>query len=173
MHSMSKFLVICEGRYTKTFIVLLFILFALHYYFILCFALLCCVFMLLCNLIVHAWYLWTCMCYLCLYVNVLYMFLCNIYIVTVCVFVCHLFSFYPFYFYLWNINRTTAWHLYKMLKFAFKDVSTKNSEPTYWTLLFAILKIYFIYKVAGKKSRRAIYNWTMSSASQTTALPVM
>ena len=47
-------------------------------------------------------------------------------IVTVCVFVCHLFSFYPFYFdfhsariifdvfsgfYLWNINKTTAWHL--------------------------------------------------------------
>ena len=44
-------------------------------------------------------------------------------IVTVCVFVCHLFSFYPFYFdfhsvriifdvssgfYLWNINKTTA-----------------------------------------------------------------
>jgi hypothetical protein len=22
-----------------------------------------------------------------------------------------------------------------MLKFAFKDVSTKNSEPTYWTIL--------------------------------------
>jgi hypothetical protein len=47
-------------------------------------------------------------------------------IVTVCVFVHHLFSFYPFYFdfhsahiifdvssgfYLWNINKTTAWHL--------------------------------------------------------------
>ena len=47
-------------------------------------------------------------------------------IVTVCVFVRHLFSFYPFYFdfhsarvifdlssgfYLWNINKTTAWHL--------------------------------------------------------------
>jgi hypothetical protein len=47
-------------------------------------------------------------------------------IVTVCVFVCHLFSFYPFYFdfhsariifdmssdfYLWNVNRTTTWHL--------------------------------------------------------------
>jgi hypothetical protein len=41
-----------------------------------------------------------------------------------------------------------------MLKFAFKDVSTKkNSEPTYWTILFAMLKIYFIYKVAGKKSK--------------------
>jgi hypothetical protein len=39
-----------------------------------------------------------------------------------------------------------------MLKFAFKDVSTKNSEPTYWTILFVMLKIYFIYKVAGKKS---------------------
>ena len=49
-------------------------------------------------------------------------------IVTVCVFVCHLFSFYPFYFdfhstriifdvssgfYLWNVNRTTMWHLKK------------------------------------------------------------
>ena len=45
-----------------------------------------------------------------------------------------------------------------MLKFAFKDVSTKNSvgEPTYWTILFVMLKIYFLYKVAGKKSRRAI-----------------
>ena len=47
-------------------------------------------------------------------------------ILTVCVFVCHLFSFYPIYFdfhsariifdmssgfYLWNINKTTAWHL--------------------------------------------------------------
>ena len=47
-------------------------------------------------------------------------------IITVCVFVRHLFSFYPFYFdfysariifdvssgfYLWNINKTTAWHL--------------------------------------------------------------
>ena len=47
-------------------------------------------------------------------------------IVTVCVFVRHLFLFYPFYFdfhsariifdmssgfYLWNINKTTAWHL--------------------------------------------------------------
>ena len=60
-----------------------------------------------------------------------------------------------------------------MLKFAFKNVSTKNSEPTYWTILFVMLKIYFIYKVAGKKSRRAIYNLTMSSASQTTALPDM
>jgi hypothetical protein len=51
---------------------------------------------------------------------------CRLYIVTVCVFVRHLFSFYPFYFdfhsasiifdvssgfYLWNINKTTAWHL--------------------------------------------------------------
>jgi hypothetical protein len=43
-----------------------------------------------------------------------------------------------------------------MLKFAFKDVSTKNSEPTYWTILFAMQKNYFIYKVAGKKSRKAI-----------------
>jgi hypothetical protein len=40
-----------------------------------------------------------------------------------------------------------------MLKFAFKDVRTENNEPTYWTILFVI---YFIYKVAGKKSRRAI-----------------
>jgi hypothetical protein len=38
----------------------------------------------------------------------------------------------------------------KMLKFAFKDVSTKNSEPIYWTILFVMLKIYFIYKEAGK-----------------------
>jgi hypothetical protein len=51
-------------------------------------------------------------------------------------------------FHLWNVNRTTTWHLWKMLKFAFKDVSTKNSEPTYWTILFVMLKIYFIYKVA-------------------------
>jgi hypothetical protein len=27
---------------------------------------------------------------------------------------------------------------------------TKNSEPTYWTILFVMLKNYFIYKVAGK-----------------------
>jgi hypothetical protein len=44
----QNFLVICEGRYTKTFTVLLFILFALHYYFIcvlyfvLCFAVFLC-----------------------------------------------------------------------------------------------------------------------------------
>jgi hypothetical protein len=56
-------------------------------------------------------------------------------------------------FYSWNINKITAWHLLKMLKFAFKDVSTKNSEPTYWTILFVMLKIYFIYKVAGKNFR--------------------
>jgi hypothetical protein len=31
---------------------------------------------------------------------------------------------------------------FRMLKFAFKDVSTKNSEPTYWTILFVMLKIY-------------------------------
>jgi hypothetical protein len=49
-----------------------------------------------------------------------------------------------------------SWHLWKMLKFAFKEVSTKNSEPTYWTILFVMLNTYFIYKVAGKKSRRAI-----------------
>ena len=41
-----------------------------------------------------------------------------------------------------------------MLKFAFKDVSTKNSEPTYWTVLFVMLKNYFIYKVAGKKIQK-------------------
>ena len=41
-----------------------------------------------------------------------------------------------------------------MLKFAFKDASTKNSEPTYWTVLFVMLKIYFIYKVAGKKIQK-------------------
>ena len=109
-------------------------------------------------------------------------------IVPVCVFVCHMFSHHPFYFdfhsarimfdvssgfYFWNVNRTPAWHRPKMFKVAFKDVSTKNSEPTYWTILFVMLKIYFIYKVAGKKSRRPIYNWTMLSASQTPALPVM
>jgi hypothetical protein len=27
-----------------------------------------------------------------------------------------------------------------MLKFAFKDVSTKNSEPTNWTILFVMLQ---------------------------------
>jgi hypothetical protein len=109
-------------------------------------------------------------------------------IVTVCVFVCHMFSYHPFYFdfhsarvifdvssgfYFWNVNRTPTWHLSKMFKVAFKDVSTKNSEPTYWTILFVMLKIYFIYKVAWKKSRKTIKNWTMSSASQTPALPVM
>jgi hypothetical protein len=60
-----------------------------------------------------------------------------------------------------------------MIKFTFKDVSTKNTEPTYWTILFVMPKMYFIYKVAGKKSRRAISNLTISSASQTPALPVM
>jgi hypothetical protein len=29
------------------------------------------------------------------------------------------------------------------------DVS-KNSEPTFWTILFVMRKIYLIYKVAGK-----------------------
>jgi hypothetical protein len=85
------------------------------------------------------------------------------------VFVCHMFSYHPFYFdlhsarvifdvsygfYFWNVNRTPTWHLSKMFKVAFKDVSTKNSEPSYWTILFVMLKIYFIYKVAGKKSNR-------------------
>ena len=74
-------------------------------------------------------------------------------------------------FYFWYVNRTPK--MSKMFKVAFKDVSTKNSEPTYWTILFVMLKIYFIYKVAGKKSRRALSNWTMLSASQTPALPVM
>jgi hypothetical protein len=61
----------------------------------------------------------------------------------------YVFSYHPFYFdfhsarvifdmspgfYFWNINRTPAWHLSKMFKVAFKDVSTKNSEPTYWTI---------------------------------------
>ena len=100
-----------------------------------------------------------------------FFFILSRFIVTVCVFVCHLFSLYPFYFdfhseriifdvssgfHLWNVNRTTTWHLLTMLKFAFKDVSTKNSEPTYWTILFVMPKMYFIYKIAGKKSRRAI-----------------
>jgi hypothetical protein len=44
-------------------------------------------------------------------------------------------------FYFWNVNRTPTWHLSKMFKVAFKDVSTKNSEPTYWTILFVMLKI--------------------------------
>jgi hypothetical protein len=35
-----------------------------------------------------------------------------------------------------------------MIKFTFKDVSTKNSEPTYWSILFVMPKMYFIYKVA-------------------------
>ena len=90
-------------------------------------------------------------------------------IVTVCVFVCHVFSYHPFYFdfhsariifdvssgfYLWNVNRTPTWHLSKMFKVAFKDVSTKNCEPTYWTILFVMLKIYFISKVAGTKIQK-------------------
>jgi hypothetical protein len=77
-------------------------------------------------------------------------------IVPVCVFACHMFSYHPFYFdfhsariifdvssgfYFWNVNRTPTWHLSKMFKVAFKDVSTKNSEPTYWTILFVMLKI--------------------------------
>jgi hypothetical protein len=92
-------------------------------------------------------------------------------IFPVYVFVCHMFPYHPFYldfhsarvvfdvsssFYFWNVNRTPTWHLSKMFKVAFKDVSTKNSEPSYWTILFVMLKIYFIYKVAEKNSRRAI-----------------
>ena len=45
--------------------------------------------------------------------------------------------------YLWRVFRflflerkQDSWHLSKMFKVAFKDVSTKNSEPTYWTILF-------------------------------------
>ena len=53
-------------------------------------------------------------------------------------------------FYFWNVNRTPTWHLSKMFKVAFKDVSTKNSEPIYLAILFVMLKIYFIYKVVGK-----------------------
>jgi hypothetical protein len=83
----------------------------------------------------------------------------------------YMFSYHPFYFdfhsarvifdvssdfFFWNLNRTPTWHLSKMSKVAFKDVSTKNSEPTYWTILFVMLNIYFIYKVSGKKSRSAI-----------------
>jgi hypothetical protein len=45
-----------------------------------------------------------------------------------------------------------SWHLYKMIKYTFIDVSTKNSEPTYWTLLFVMPKMYFIYKVDGKNA---------------------
>jgi hypothetical protein len=86
------------------------------------------------------------------------------FIVTVCVFVCHMFSYHPFYFdfhsapvicgvssgfYFWNVHRTPTWYLSKMFKVAFKDASTKNSEPTYWTILFVMLKFYFIYKVDG------------------------
>jgi hypothetical protein len=52
-------------------------------------------------------------------------------IVTVCVFVCHMFLYHPFYFdfhsacvifdvssgfYFWNVNRTPTWHLSKMFK---------------------------------------------------------
>ena len=93
----------------------------------------------------------------------------SISIVMVCVFVCHMFSHHPFYFDFpsarvifdvssgfdfWNVNRTPTWHLSKMFKVAFKDVSTKISEPTYWTILFVMLKIYFIHKVAGKKIQK-------------------
>jgi len=54
----------------------------------------------------------------------------------------YMFSYHPFYFdfhsahiifdvssgfYFWNVNRTLS----KMFKVAFKDASTKNSEPTY------------------------------------------
>ena len=59
-------------------------------------------------------------------------------------------------FHFWNVNRTPTDHLSKMFKVAFKDVrtnvSTKNSVSTYWTILFVMLKIYFIYKVAGNKN---------------------
>ena len=83
----------------------------------------------------------------------------------------YVFSYHPFYFdfhsahvifdvssgfNFWNVNRTPMWHLSKMFKVVFKDVSTKNSEHTHWTILFVMLKIYFIYNVAEKRSRRAI-----------------
>jgi hypothetical protein len=89
---------------------------------------------------------------------------CGGHIVTV-----YAFSYHPFYFdfhsasvifdvssgfYFWNVNRTPTWHLSKMFKVAFKDVSTKNSESTYWTILFVMLIIYFIYKVVGKKIQK-------------------
>ena len=71
------------------------------------------------------------------------------FIVTVCVFVCHMFSYHPFYFdfhsapvifdvssgfYFWNVHRTPTWYLSNMFKVAFKDASTKNSEPTGYLL---------------------------------------
>jgi hypothetical protein len=76
----------------------------------------------------------------------------------------YVFSYHPFYFdfhsariifdvssgfYLWNVNMTPTWHLSKLFKVAFKDISTKNSEPTYWTIFFVmvqdvgILRFYF------------------------------
>jgi hypothetical protein len=44
----------------------------------------------------------------------------------------------------------------KMFKVAFKDVSTKNSEPTYWTILFVMLKI-----------QKCVYFWCFFSAETT------
>ena len=82
-------------------------------------------------------------------------------IVTVCVFVVSILFWFPQRtHYFWRVFRFLfmehkqyeSWHLKKMIKFTFKDVSTKNSEPTYWTILFVMPKMYFIYKVAGKKS---------------------
>jgi hypothetical protein len=37
-----------------------------------------------------------------------------------------------------NINNAKADICKKMIKFTFKDVSTKNSELTYWTILFVM-----------------------------------
>ena len=81
-------------------------------------------------------------------------------IVTVCVFVSSiLFGFPQRTHYFWRVFRFlfmerkqdyNVTSVKKMLKLAFKDVSTKNSEPIYWTILFVMLKIYFIYKEAGK-----------------------
>ena len=86
------------------------------------------------------------------------------YIVQVCVFVCHMFSYHPFYldfhsariifdvssgFYFWNVNRTPKWHLSKMFKVAFKDVSTKNSEHTYWTAVFNLWANILKYHIQG------------------------
>ena len=47
-------------------------------------------------------------------------------------------------FFLLSFTISTAHALFFILKFAFKDASTKNSEPTYWTILFVMLNIYFI-----------------------------
>jgi hypothetical protein len=52
----------------------------------------------------------------------------------------------------WHLNfllliaPTRGWHL--CISHIWRlGVSTKNSEPTYWTILFVMPKMYFIYKV--------------------------